>query len=108
MTRYLYIDQDENNALHINTFLTEEFALACGMRRLQEAVQVLLGEDYSIPPEDVDEDGFIEHYGRREEVVSSPWGWHVFDGISETRRGYIEKINIEDADEPEMAEKTKI
>ncbi len=59
---------------------------------------MLLGEDYPISPENIDEDGYIEHYGcGEEEITSSPWGWSVFDGRGDSVRGYIEEIQIDDS-----------
>ena len=93
--RYLYIEQDSNNALHIQVFRSKVEAIIHSKKRIQTAIRNLLGEGYAIPPEHYDKDGFIEHFCRNEEVSSSEWAWYVYDGMCNTVRGYIEKISLD-------------
>lgn len=106
--RYLYIEQDSNNALRIQVFRSEVEAIIHSKNRIQTAIRDLLGERYAIPPEHYDKDGFIEHFCRKEEVSSSEWAWYVYDGICNTVRGYIEKISLDDKQEEEDNRESRI
>ena len=93
MIQYLHIEQDTNNALHIDSFRTEEEAVTYSAVRIRKAITELLGENYVVPDADIDEEGFIEHYGRNEEISSSPLGWYVYDGNETSVRGYIVELD---------------
>ena len=73
-------------------FPFEADALSYAKSRAQEAIKYLLGDEYVIPPKHIDADGYIEHFGHREEISSSEWAWYVYDGVCNTIRGYIEEI----------------
>lgn len=99
MKRFLYIEQDVNNALQIQVFALEADAISYAKSRLGEAVKTLLGEEYEIPTKHIDQEGFIDHFDRKVEICSSECGWYVYDGVCDTMRGYIEEINI-DVEDP--------
>ena len=92
ITRVLHIEQDVNNALQIQVFPFEADAILYSKSRVLEAINRLLGDEYVIPPKHIDADGYIEHFGHREEISSSEWAWYVYDGVCNTIRGYIEEI----------------
>ena len=94
MKRFIYIEQDINFHLTTDVFVTYEETLAYSKGRFQSAVRILLGEDYVIPPEHIDADGYADHFGEREEACISEWCWHVYDGLDDTIRGYIEEIEV--------------
>lgn len=99
--RFMYIETDIDCNNTVDFFLSLQEAQDYAKHQLTEAIKTLLGEDYQIPAEDVDEDGYIDHFplGRKPEVSSMEWGWTVFDGISDTIRASIEEIEIVLTDE---------
>ena len=95
ITRLLHIEQDENNYVAVRAFLSERAAIEYSQERIWEAIRNLLGENYTVPAEDIDEDGFIEHMKDEEEISSAEWAWYVYDGHDRSIRGYIETVDIE-------------
>jgi len=93
--RYLYIEQDAEWAASVMTFSAKEEAVAHAARRLKETVSKSLGENYLIPPEHFDENGFIAHNASGVEISSSEWGWSLWWDNIESARATIEEQIID-------------
>ena len=71
-------------------FSTKEEAAAHAAQRLKETISASLGENYRIPPEHIDENGFIAHSASGVEISSSEWGWSLWwDNIESIRDSFI-------------------
>ena len=93
--QYAYIEQDVDLNLHVKTFPAYREAIEYAKAQLDQAISEILGDDFVVPAEHIDKNGFIEYFGQWEEITSSEWGWYVYDGIVNTIRGYIEPVGIE-------------
>ena len=76
--RYLYIEQDAERAVSVVTFSKKKEAAAHAAQCLKETIFKSLGKDYFIPPEHIDENGFIAHSASGVEINSSEWGWSLW------------------------------
>ena len=93
--RYLYIEQDAEREVSVMIFSTKEEAAAHAAQRLKETISASLGENYRIPPEHIDENGFIAHSASGVEISSSEWGWSLWWDNIESIRATIEEQIID-------------
>ena len=93
--RYLYIEQDAERAISVIAFSTKEEATAHAAQRLKETISKSLWKDYLIPPEHIDENGFIAHSASGVEISSSEWGWSLWWDYIESARATIEEQTID-------------
>lgn len=93
--RYLYLEQDSDRAVSIRSFITRHDAENHASQRLLETVSEVLGQDYQIPPEPIDEEGNISHSVSGIEIDSSKFGWSIWWNNIESARGSIEEEIVE-------------
>ena len=93
--RFLYIEQDAERAVSVMTFSAKEEAATHAAQRLKETISTSLGENYLIPPEHFDENGFIAHNASGMEISSSEWGWSLWCDNIESARAAIEEQIID-------------
>jgi len=70
-------------------------AVSFASRRLMETAADVLGEDYVIPPEHIDEGGNIFHSAGNVEIFSSDYDWAIWKDGNEAARASVEEQTIE-------------
>lgn len=93
--RYLYIEQDAERAVPVVTFSKKKEAAAHAAQCLKDTIFKSLGKDYFIPPEHIDENGFIAHSASGVEISSSEWGWSLWWDNIESAHATIEEQTID-------------
>ena len=93
--RYLYIEQDAERAVSVVPFSKKKEAAAHAAQCLKETIFKSLGKDYFIPPEHIDENGFIAHSASSVEINSSEWGWSLWWDNIESAHATIEEQTID-------------
>lgn len=93
--RVLYTMTDVNGNVTSDLFMTMAEAQANAKSELDANIKKMFGNDYVVPAESIDADGYIDHLTMREEISSAEWGWTIYDGVSDCVRASIDEIEIE-------------
>ncbi len=91
--RYLYIELNSDKTVETRSFETKAEAVFYAGQRLRETVSAVLGADYIIPENHIDESGNIWHSNGGTEIYSSEYDWALWrDGSEEARASVEEKV----------------
>lgn len=93
--RYLYLEQDSDREVTAKNFVSRQDAENYASRRLHDTISDVLGPNYQIPPEHIDEEGNISHSMSGVEIDSSRFGWSIWWNDIESARAGIEEEIIE-------------
>lgn len=93
--RYLYLEQDSERKVTAKSFVSRQDAEKYASHRLHETIYDVLGPNYQIPPEHIDEEGNIAHSMSGVEIDSSKFGWSIWWNDIESARADIEEEIIE-------------
>ena len=93
--RYLYLEQDSDREVTAKNFVSRQDAENYASHRLHDTISDVLGPNYQIPPEHIDEEGNISHSMSGVEIDSSRFGWSIWWNDIESARAGIEEEIIE-------------